>query len=433
MVELSKDKLEARMHQIEQIAEEYNIEDVKKLVESVKEKYKEISDDLESRSKKLPEIRIFNKALGAVCTDLGSFSGERFQILVLGYTRPRDWNANEREAILKAWAGGPKARDNLIKSKKVMQMMKQGKMVIVTRIDKGQNTKSGDYIVLSGKELEEGEEPIPRDTRKMLADNKTPNRSFGRPLTERWAINMFGLARINEAFKHFEARVYHNGYANPNHDNFLPTIAPAFGTYNSIMSVNEDKSTEDKLILGYISAIEPIKEENLSTEEILYQLLDEGLIQSFKDTKGSVEDHETPFLVDLDDISDYHDEVVALKDDKGEVIKSAGGYGKTHWDRLGIGIWHLFAMTQTKNDNYALRFRDWTNKVISGFTDELTQHLKLNANSLPKEVMVSFRTFKKKTRYDPENKVSIEDPINGDIVLGNIMGLSFTEDILGGE
>ena len=71
-----------------------------------------------------------------------------------------------------------------------------------------------------------------------------------------------------------------------------------------------------------------------------------------------------------------------------------------------------------------------TNKVVSGFTDELTQHLKLNANSLPKEVMVSFRTFKKNTRYDRENKVNIDDPINGDIVLGNIMGLAFTDDIL---
>lgn len=433
MVELSQEKLEARMHQIEQIAEEYNIEDIDKLVEQVKEKYKEKSEALEAKGKKLPEVRIFNKALGEVCTDLGSFQGERFQILILGYTRPRDWNAEEREDILKAWAGGPKARDNLIKSKKVMQMMKQGKMVIVSRVDKGQNTKSGDYIVLSGKELEEGEEPIPRDTRKTLADGKTPNRSFGRPLTSRWGINMFGLARVNDVFKQFKAAIYHNAYANPYHENFLPSLAPAFGTFNAILSVHEDKSTEDKLFFQYLSAIEPIKNEESSTEEILYQLLDGGLIQSFKVKNGAIENFETPFLVDLDDIKDYHDQVSALKDDKGEVIKSPSGYGKTHWDRVGIGIWHLFAMTETKNENYALRFRDWTNKVITGFTDELTQHLKINPNSLPKEVMVSFRTFKKKTRYDRENKVNIDDPINGDVVLGNIMGLSFTDDILEGE
>ena len=432
MPEITEEKLKARMHQIEQVAEQYKIDKIDDLVEQVKEQYKLISDELIAKNRRLPEIRIFNSALGKVCADLGAFAGERFEIFILGYTRPKDWNAIDREAILKAWTKGPKARDNLVKSKKIMQMMKQGKLVVVSRIDKYEMTKGGELIVLAGKELEGDEEPLPRDTRKTLADGKTKNRSETRQLTPRWSITMYGVAKVDdENLKRFEARIYGNS-ADPGHDNYLPIRATPFESYKAILVADEDKTTENVLKFNFLSAIEPIEEE-LSSEEIIYLLLDQGIILSYRDKKEAWKDEDKalPFLVDLDDLELFHKEISCVYDEDGNVKKSKGGYDNTHWDRFGIGIYYLYGASETKIGNLALRFRDWTNSTTSGFTDAVTQHMNINPNSLPKEVIVSFRTTRKLTRWDKENKIAIDDKINGDVLIGSIMGLKYSGKLEG--
>jgi len=432
MPEITEEKLKARMHQIEQVAEQYKIDNIEDIVNRVKEEYKKVSDELVAKNRRLPEIRIFNSALGKVCADLGAFAGERFEIFILGYSRPKDWNAVDREAVLKAWTKGPKARDNLVKSKKVMQMMKQGKLVVVSRIDKYDITKGGEMIITSGKELEGDEEPIPRDTNKTLADKKTPNRGCTRPLNPRWSITMYGVAKVDdENLKRFEARIYGKS-ADPSHDNYLPKMATPFESYKAILVVDEDKTTENVIKFTFLSAIEPIEEE-LSSAEIIYLLLDQGIILSYRDKKEAWDNESKvhPFLVDLDDLELFHKEISCVYDEEGNVKKSKGGYDNTYWDRIGIGIYYLYGASEAKTGNLALRFRDWTNSNTSGFTNEVTQHLKINPNSLPREVIVSFRTTRKLTRWDKENKVAIDDKINGDVLIGSIMGLKFSGNLEG--
>lgn len=422
MPEIQEDFLEKMMPQIKQIAEENNIEDLDVVIELLKEYYKEISEY--PSSKRLPKQRIFNKAFGKVCAELGSTQGERVNVLVLAYDEPRDWNAAEREAILKAWEKSPKARDKLKKEGKVMMMKKGGEMVVVSEIDKYAVSSTNECVVISGKEIEEGEQPIPRDYRTTLGDGKTQNRRFTFPLDERWSLTQRGLVQVDDSFKQFEARIYGN-WAKPEDKNFLPAVAPAFGLYKGVYGVSEEKSTEDKTIFNFINAIEPL-EEDVSIEEIIFSLEGQGVILAYKPIKGNVkeEDKGKVFLVDMDDIDDFHDEVMARRDKEGNVIKTPSNYDSTHWDRYGIGIYYLISKKELESGDYALRFRDYTNASNSCFSNMITHDIisKIGEN-LPAECMVSFRTTRTNKRYDPETKVSVEDPIYGDINLGNLLGL----------
>jgi hypothetical protein len=49
---------------------------------------------------------------------------------------------------------------------------------------------------------------------------------------------------------------------------------------------------------------------------------------------------------------------------------------------------------------------------------------------LPHEVFLSFRTNRKKTRWDRENRVEVQDAINGDVTLGNLMGINLAASVM---
>ena len=129
-----------------------------------------------------------------------------------------------------------------------------------------------------GIEIEPGEKPVPRDTHKTLRDNKTQNRFFTHPLSPRWSVSFVGVAEVEEGFKPFEARVYGN-WADPSHNNYLPKMAPCFGTYKAVFGVDENNSTEKELRFNFINAISLI-EEPATVEEIIYNLVDSGIIQA---------------------------------------------------------------------------------------------------------------------------------------------------------
>ena len=126
-MELNEESIKKYLPQIKQVCEEFKIDDYEEVLQEVIDEFKSISDKYEAKGMKLPEIRYFNKALGKVCSHLGTFDGQRFELLVLGFSRPRDWNAQAREAILKAWHSGAKAQANIKKAGQIATMTVSGK------------------------------------------------------------------------------------------------------------------------------------------------------------------------------------------------------------------------------------------------------------------------------------------------------------------
>jgi len=89
-----------------------------------------------------------------------------------------------------------------------------------------------------------------------------------------------------------------------------------------------------------------------------------------------------------------------------------------------VGVYYLISRRELDSGDFALRFRDYTNEANSAFSNAIT-HKEADriGDDLPTEVLVSFRTTRTNKRYDPEAKVSVEDPIFGDVNLGNLLGL----------
>lgn len=433
-MELNEESIKKYLPQIKQVCEEFNIDKYEDVLEEVKLEFKETSERYEAKGINLPEIRYFNKALGKVCSHLGTFDGERFELLILAYSRPRDWNADKREAILKAWHSGAKAQANLKKAGQVATMVVNGKSEVVSKIDRWGVTADGKYFVMAGKVLEGDEDPIPIDTDEFLLDGKTKNKRESYPLDARWNINIYGLSNVDSGVKQFEARIY-GDYADPTNDKYLPKIAPAFKSYKAVLSVDENNTTNDLLRFNFLNDIKPIEEE-ASMEQIIYNFIDQGVLLSYKKLKGKVTEEQANkfFVVDLDDIEEFHREVMCRHDENGEVVKTPSGYDATHWDRVAIGVcYYLLSMKETKTGNYSLRFRDWTNATNGAFTNEVTQFFEIDEGVLPHEVFISFKTNRKKTRWDKENRVEVEDPINGDVTLGTLMGINIAASILDEE
>ena len=433
MAVISEDLLNKQMTYIEQICEDYSIDDVQEVIERIKAEYVAVSED--PRNSKLPATRLFRKAFGKVCADLGSAGGERFTVLILAYGVPKDWNKIEREAILDAWGKGPKARTKIKADGQVMTMQKAGKPVIISKIDKLQKAADGTCVIIAGQEIREGELPIPRDTHQFYQDGKTKNNSYTFPLDESWNINIYGLAEVADGFKPFFGNIY-NKWADPNNKEFLPLIAPAFGVYKGVFGLNDKKSSKDKIVFNYVSAIQPDESFTDPIESEIYKLVEKGIIVSYKEAKGTLTEEQKDgiILVDMDDLADFHDEVMAKRDDKGVIIKGATGYDKTYWNRFGIGVYYLTAMKETKKGNFTLRFRDWTNKTNGGFSNIITNCIELNPTEFPLEYLVAFSTTRKPNRWDAENKVAIPDAINGDISFNSINGLrKATNKIAEGE
>ncbi len=430
MAVLTDELIERRKAYIEQTCKKHNIDNVDEVVSLLKDAYSEVSEN--PLFKSLPTIRLLNKALGRVCANLGTSGGERFKVLILAYGRPKDWNQAEYEQILDAWGKGIRSRENLKKDGKIMTMKKGGKDVVVSEILKYERTADGKYVVLSGKEIEEGEMPIPRDTNEFYGDGKTVNKNHTWPLKESWNINVYGLAEVGEGYKPFIGNIY-NDWANPKSDKYLPKIAPAFNIYKGNFGVDEGKSTASKIVFNYITAIELDKTITDTSESIIYSLVENGVIGSYKEEKGSANPDKF-YLVDLDDLAEFHDEIMAKREDDGSIMKGKTGYDLTHWDRFGIGIYYLTSKKETKKGNFSLRFRDWTNATNGGFTNEIIDMVEIDDAKLPTEHIIAFSTTRKPTRWDSENKIAIDDPINGDITFNSILGMKKTaNEIAEGE
>lgn len=427
MAVLTDELIDRRRAYIEQTCEEYNIDNVDELISLLKEAYEEVSED--PFNKKYPPIRLLNKALGKVCANLGTTGGERFQVLILAYGRPKDWNKKEYDQILDAWGKGIKSRENLKKEGKVITIKINGKDTVVSEVTRWERTNDGKYVALSGKEIEEGEMPIPRDTHEYYSDGKTINKKETWPLTESWNINVYGLAKISETeYKPFIANIY-NEWANPSSDKYLPKIAPAFNVYKANFGVDEKKTTADRLTFNYITAIGLDKKITDTSEMIIYNLVEQKIIGSYKEEKGKINPNKF-YMVDLDDLKEFHDEMMALHDDDGGIIKGDTGYDKVHWDRFGIGIYYLTSKKETKKGNFSLRFRDWTNATNGGFTNEIIDMIEIEDEKLPIEYIVAFSTTRKPTRWDSKNSIAINDPINGDISFNSILGLKKTQNAI---
>ena len=309
-------------------------------------------------------------------------------------------------------------------------MTVNGKPEIVSHIDRWGVSADGKYFVMSGKVLEGDEDPIPIDTREYLMDNKTKNKRCTYPLDPRWNINMYGLVNLTDGIKQFEARIY-GKYADPTNDNYLPKIAPAFKSYKAVLIVDTDHSTPELMRFSFLNAIEQVGEDK-PMEQIIYDLIDKGVLQSYKKVMGKVSEADAGkiFVVDLNTIKEFHAEVMCRHDDNGDVVKTKSGYDATHWDRMAIGVYYLITRKETKTGNFSMRFRDWTNSTNGGFSNEVTQFFEVSDKDLPHEVFISFRTNRKKTRWDKENRVEVEDSINGDVTLGTLMGISLAASIM---
>jgi len=429
-MELTEENLTKYMPQIKQACEEFKIDKIADVVKEIKEEFKEISDKYEAKGQSLPEIRYFNKAFGKVCAHLGTFDGERFNLLIFGYTQPKDWNLLERTNTIKAWHSGDKAQANLKGAGKIATMPVRGKQEVVSEIKRWGVTSDKKYFVIAGKILEGEEDPIPIDTNPFWKDGKTVNKRHTYPLNPRWNINIHGLAMVDDDFKQFEASIY-GDLADPTSEKFLPKVAPAFKSYKTIAGVDEQNKNTNIIKFNFINAIEVLEEKG-PMEKTIYNLADSGHIISYKKVKGEVaeEDKNKLFIVDMNDIVEFHEEVMCQRDDKDNIIKTKKFYDSTYWDRFGIGVFYLTKRTLTKNGNFAMGFRDWTNATNKAFSNEVTQFFEINDAELPHEVFVSFRTNRKPTRWDVENKVEIEDHINGDVTLGNLMGLTLASTIL---
>ena len=429
-MELNEESIKKYLPQIKQVCEEFKIDDYEEVLQEVIDEFKSISDKYEAKGMKLPEIRYFNKALGKVCSHLGTFDGQRFELLVLGFSRPRDWNAQAREAILKAWHSGAKAQANIKKAGQIATMTVSGKPEIVSHIDRWGVSADGKYFVMSGKVLEGDEDPIPIDTREYLMDNKTKNKRNTYPLDPRWNINMYGLVNLADGIKQFEARIY-GDYADPTKDKYLPRVAPAFKSYKAVLVVDTDHSTNDLMRFSFLNAIEAVAEDK-PMEQIIYDLIDQGVLVSYKKHKGNVSEADAGkiFVVDLDTIEEFHSEVMCQHDEHGDVVKTKSGYDATHWNRMAIGVYYLITRKETKTGNYSMRFRDWTNSTNGAFSNEVTQFFEVKDGDLPHEVFISFRTNRKKKRWDKENRVEVEDLINGDVTIGTLMGINLAASIM---
>ena len=442
---LTEEFLEEKKPQIFGTFENFGVpeEEYEAELEHFKENYEEV---LKRRSAKVLSREIlFEKALGKTMAKKDSLrGGTRFDVLILRYTEPRDWNAEEVENILKAWQSGPKARHNLIESEKVAWVKKGVEKIVLSKIDKYEISKETKrFVPISGKEIEEGELPIPIDTREKTAGGgENRNQTF--PLKENWSLTIFGLAEVKDGYTPFNFVVYDNDYANPNSDKFLPKLAPAFEEYKIVGSVDEDRTKKTKggcLFLRYFKGISKIKEISINPdtekpytpEEKIYILMDNGFIKSYKLFKGKTAEYPFgPYLIDMGDLREFHDEYIAQKDKDGNIKKTPSGYDKTHFDRYGISIPQCSDKTETKNGNFRLKFMDYSGKSGQAFTSEHIDEPPF-AVDLPQDAIISFKSDKKPTRWDWENQVSVEDPINGDVTLGTLMDVKPLKHILDEE
>lgn len=462
-----EDLVNERKQEILQLKEELDIEDIDEIIKVVEKHY--IS---------LPTSRIFTpdkkftRALSFASADLAPTGGrEKIEIAILGYSKPKDWNQIEREKILEAWEKGAVAQAKLIEEHKIMRIKTREGYKAVSVIDELVKDDSGVPQVIQGKILDGDEQPIPRDYFQTQGKEETAweNKHFGYPLGERWTMNIKGLTHNGEKDIYIQGGIssnYDGDWATPGADAFLLKIAPAFEFYDATVIIDEDKSTDNILIVKSLSAITPktimITEEvkdvmddgtieiqqverPLEFIEYIYgvmegvELLDENdepyiytPIVDFKaylNAESKEEQDELKdklFLVESRDYPEWHNLHRNLNKD-GTVKKSANGSNYSTWDSIGLSVLVCKQVKQTKNGNDQLVLSGSGGKQLNAFM--APEHPKLIMEK-KSECLLSFSTVRKGTRYDKKAMKSITDPINGDVQISNVMGIKFTLEVM---
>lgn len=457
--------IKKRMAEIEQIQEEFELEDVQEIVELVKHYFEQLPT-----SRIFTEDKKFTRALSFASADLAPEGGrEKIEIAILAYTRPKDWNQAEREAILESWEKGVVAQQKLIDEHKVMRIKTREGYKAVSEIEELALDDKGVPQVIKGRILEGEEQPIPRDHLAVQGkgENTWENKHQGYALGEKWAMNVYGLTHDGEKDIKVEGNIYTNydgDWATPGSDDFLLKNAPAFGFYDATVIVDDEKSTEHTIIIKSLSAITP--KEILITEDVkevkddgsievktverplefieyVYgvmegQELDDGSIyapiRDFKEylaTEDADEREELAkniFMVESKDFPEFHD-LYANRDKDGKPIRAANKNKNNYmtWGKYALGVMVCKQVKETKNGNDQLVLIGSAGKRLNAFMP--AEHPKITLEKSA-EVLISFNTTKKGTRYDKESKKQVNDMINGDIQINNIMGYLPTFELM---
>ena len=424
--------IKKRISEINQIKEEFGIEDI----EVIKDLVKNYFEMLPARS---PGDK-FKRALAFAASDLGQFGGEKFTIAVFGYDSPRDWNSFEVDAILKAWEQGQVAQNKLIEDGKIMtKNTPKGKVAVSSIPPNGiQEADNGEPVVVVGTELTGDEQPIPRHYKKMIGtgEKARQNKRYGYPMTSNWTITMHGVTHNGSTYVPFIAPIY-SGYdgdwANPESDDFLPKKAPACRFYSITAQPHKDLSTEELIRISRLTSINPLEVktpegDDMNIRDFVYNLINEGVLYDFKRyQKASAEEREVIkdgiFLVDISDLEEFHTEIMAMRDKDGNVVKGKTGWDRVDYSKYGLGIFVCKEVRTTKKGTEQLVLVDSAGKKQNAFMDSFSPKVDIEA---PAECLVAFKTNRKPTRWDKEAKTAVEDHINGDVTFGHVLGAKST-------
>lgn len=445
--------LKERASEVRQIAEEQEA-DLKEVEELVRKHF----ESLPSSRIFTPEKK-FSRALSFASADLTSYSGKRIELVILGYTDPRDWNKKEREAIIAAWEKGSVSQETLLKDGKVMFKKSSDGRKAVSEIYKLEEDDNGVPHVLDGKILESGETPIPRDYTKTVNlpnGNSFPNRHYGYPLGTRFTINMYGVTPgPNDIEIPLIGNIgdnYDGKWADPNSDDFLRKTAPSMGFYDATVTIDEDKSSPDCLVIKSLHAISPKKvmiederyvvdengerkaekfERPLGIDEYVYSLVETNpyfrefkeYLSLSKEEQQEIED--SIFLVDFRDLDEFH-ELIANRNSDGTLKRSEAGNNYSEFGKFGLAFPVLDRVKTTKFGNQQLVLVG-SGRTENVFPSEFFPEIDPEGGW---ECLISFSTVKKNTRYDYETRKQITDPINGDVNISNLMGFKKTFELM---
>lgn len=460
--------IKQKMSEIDQLKEELKVEDENEIIKLVEHYY----DQLPTSRIMTPDKK-FKRALSFASADLAPDEGrEKIEIAILGYTRPKDWNQAEREAILEAWEKGVVSQQKLIDDHKVMRIKTREGWKAVYEVEELALDDKGVPQVIKGKIIEGEELPIPRDHFETQGEGEKAwtNKHYGYALGSKWAMNVYGLTHDGEKDVLIEGNIYTNydgDWATPNSDDFLYNKAPAFGFYDATVIVDGDKSTENKLIIKSLSAITSkdimieeeqtivnedgttevkIVERPLAFDEYIYgvmegtELEDEETgevtfhapIRDFKqylaeeDPEVREELAKNLFVVESEDFPEFHDLYKKLKKD-GSVDRAKNDNNYLSWGKFGLGVLVCKQVKETKNGNDQLVLVGSKGKKLNAFMPP--EHPKITLEK-SWECLISFSTVKKGTRYDKETKKNVKDLVNGDIQINNIMGFLPTFELM---
>ena len=454
-----------RKDEILQLKEELKVENIEEIIELMRKHY-----DALPTSRIFTPDKKYTRALSFASADLSPQGGrEKIEIAILAYGRPKDWNQLEREAILESWEKGPVNQLKLIEDHKIMRIKTREGYKAISADHEYELAKDDNGVpqVIKGKIIEGDEQPIPRDFHETQGkgENTWQNKHHGYPMGERWAINVYGLTHDGEKDMFIAGSVnsnYDGDWANPKSDDFLLKTSPAFCFYDATVVLDEEKNTNEKLVIKALSAITP--KEIIITEEVP-MVNDDGTTETKKierplefieyiygvmeGTELLNEDGEayiyTPiydfkaflsaedegvreqmkkgiFLVESKDYPEWHD-LYASKDDKGQLKKSQNGNNYCSWDRYGLSVLVCKQVKKTKNGNDQLVLSGSHGKGMNAFMQPENPKIEMDGKW---ECLVSFNTVRKGTRYDPETKKQVKDSINGDVQISNVMGFQLT-------